>query len=160
LHAVHSQLLDSNIVKLAISADGDEKLFPLVLGLVKTHPKQTLLEKGWKIHSFKQRQVPDPQEELTVGSVKLKFSDVECVVHRSKSYNNKVNISFRVKEGKLKPTIHIQNMVLILLLDVIGEYDTATKLDKVFFVDEFDEEDKPGVFLITQLASIIDEYTT
>lgn len=112
-----------------------------------------------------------------MGSVSLKFSDVEVAVFESTD-DAKIAIEIRVLQGRRRVSLHIQTMVTLqtfidfnqidivvwvscaqvfqMLFEVLGEWDLQALVGSVFFVDQFDPRTNPIILPLPRLISVVD----
>ncbi len=144
----------NGIINMTISADGNMELFSLVTDVVTRSP----LIKGWKFIAFRQRLPASAVKDMNmkIGGLfleptKMKFLPV-------------------VEEGKLNIIIYANGVnaenyeqvayaSLILLDNVLGEYDCATKVE-AFDFRPLPEKDKQGPVPqpLLELPKFVDDF--
>lgn len=126
--AIEFQPPENNIIKVTISADGDRNLFPIVEEIISRAPK---LE-GWQFFAFRQRipisklnQIVIKAEGPELDPTKMKFlpiqkgDSLDIIVYTEKLNENNFN--------------QIAYSGLMLIDNILGEYDCVTKINKYDF---------------------------
>jgi hypothetical protein len=104
-----------------------------------------------------------------MGTVELKFSEVQFVAYPIEeeeedegaplppTYVPRIRLSVLVADG-MPVSSHISDMVHVMIMAVIGEYDSVTHVGSINFVSEFGEDANVNVFILPQLAQVLDTY--
>jgi hypothetical protein len=133
---------------LILSADGERKLFPVVMALYAARPSVT----GWKIVAFRQR---TPATELKGVEFEMngkKYSPfaISFVAARN---GDKLDIAL------FSPTEYvsddIKRMLFVMLDHVIGEYDSETKISGIDFLPK--SRTAKAARPLPALAQLLDE---
>lgn len=141
-----SPILDNGKRELVISADGIKSSFPTVTNLTNQAPE---IDK-WEIVAFRQpRKLID---QINYEGLTIKFENVFFKYEKS---NGKINLELNIKG--FYESAEWTAATFILLDNILGEYHTEMSLD---FIDrkELDESKKHGLFPITMLPQIIQDY--
>ncbi len=138
---------ENNIREFTISADGIEKIFPIVQKLIKKAPKL----KNWKFNAFRQPTPGNDEFEIKYGDLKIGYSDI---YYRSKNDNGKLGIELNIRnyDGKGQT----QNAIYILLDNLIGEYDVTTKIGWIEWI-KLSESEITNLKPLTELRKEIAE---
>jgi hypothetical protein len=145
---------------ITITANGDVNIFPIVLGLTQNCPTKKLTDKRWKVIAFKQRNITSPSHSLEMGSLVLKYSDVEFVAYQpnEESDEKKIKLIIRVQKGLISVSSHVEDMLTLMMVAVMGEYDFCTYLGHIQYVNEFEECDKKSIYDLSRLVEVVDSY--
>jgi len=145
---------------ITITANGDINIFPIVLGLTQNCPTKKLTDKRWKVIAFKQRNITSPSHCLEMGSLLLKYSDVQFVAYQPNDDNEekKIRLIICVQKGLINVSGHVEDMVTLMMVAVMGEYDFCTYLGHIQYVNEFEEHDKQSIYDLSRLVEIVDSY--
>jgi hypothetical protein len=152
--AIELEPSKNGIINMTISADGNMDLFPLVTEVVTRSP----VIKGWKFVAFRQRMPSSAVKEMNmkIGQLILEPSKMKFLPV--------------IEHGKLNIIIYAEGITgdnyeqvayagLILLDNVLGEYDCAIKVE-AFDFRSFPEKGKQGPvpqpFL--ELAKFVDDF--
>lgn len=103
-----------------------------------------------------------------MGTVELKFSEIQFVAYpleeeandeegEPPSYVPRMRLSVIVADG-MPVSSHISDMVHVMIMAVVGEYDSITHIASINFVSEFDEEARGNIFPLPQLSQVLDTY--
>jgi len=137
-------------LELAISANGETHLFPLVKRIVKAAPKGLA---RWRIVAFKQ---PYPMPEgltLTVGGLTLA---VDQMAFASLPAGNRLNIILYAPGVRHLPRNLVATTALTLAGMLLGEYRDALYINAYDVHDLEQEADSSSLLPLTQLPDYID----
>jgi hypothetical protein len=145
---------------ITITANGDLNIFPIVLGLTQFCPTKKLADKRWKVIAFKQRNITSPSHSLEMGSLVLKYSDVEFVAYQPNddSGEKKIQLIICVQKGLINVSSHVEDMLTLMMVAVMGEYDFCTYLGHIQYVNEFEDHDKKSIYDLSRLVEVVDSY--
>lgn len=98
-----------------------------------------------------------------MGTVELPFADVKFVAYPldddeglGEDPKPQIALSVMVKEGTLSVSSHISDMVNIMIMAVIGEFESMTYISSIHYVDTIENEE--NVFNLSQLPQVLDSY--
>ncbi len=152
--AIELELPNNGIINMTISADGVKELFPLVDSIVAKAPKID----GWKFIAFRQRLT---KEQLT--GVKVQAGPLQLDPSQMRFFplveKDKLDIIVYVKGITEDNYNHVAYGGLLLLDNLLGEYDCATKVRSYDFHDmPVKKEDLDGTLPLFELAAYIDKF--
>ncbi|PZR29822.1 MAG: hypothetical protein DI535_01595 [Citrobacter freundii] len=152
--AVELEPPKNGIINMTISADGNIELFHIVEQIVTKAPTV----KGWKIFAFRQR--------LPLASIKdisVRVGDVQLDPSKMKFLpvieNGKLNVVIYVAGVNEDNYDKIAYAGLMLLDNILGEYDCVMKVDSYDF-KELPDKNKTGAVPrpLLELPAFVDEF--
>jgi hypothetical protein len=153
LNKIHKDLMfefspinDHGIRAFTISAEGNKKLFPLVVKLIKKAPQLI----NWKFSAFRQRVLGD-DFQIKYRDFKIGYSDL---FFKYRPDGKKIGLELNIRGYDEKP--RTQNAIYILLDGLIGEYDLTMEISWIEWV-KVDEENINSLYPITHLRTVIDK---
>lgn len=105
---------------LVLTADGDRKLFPMILKLFAARPDV----EGWKIVAFRQRESNRPMLTFSMSDRELDPATLRYVADRNEG---KLDIKLYVP-GYAEGEKTLGTMAFLALDHTVGEYDVETKI--------------------------------
>lgn len=144
----------NGIINMTVSADGNIELFHIVQQIVAKAPTV----KGWKIFAFRQRLAPAGVKEMTlkIGDVQLDPSEMKFLPVID---NGKLNIVIYVAGVNEENYNRVAYAGLMLLDNILGEYDCVMKVDSYDF-KELPDKNKTGATPrpLLELPAFVDEF--
>jgi len=141
-----SPIQNDGIRVMCISAEGVKEFFPIVQNLMSKSPEIN----NWRFHAFRQR-VPGDNYSIQIGDLSISYSDI---YFRYGHEENKVNIELNIKD--FDNANKTKNAIYILLDGLLGEYDVATMIGWIDWV-ELEPEKVDSLFPLIELRQIIDD---
>lgn len=132
-----------------ISANGLKEAFASVIELAKSAPKMD----RWLITPFRQRK-NNLDIEIEIEDILLSPEDIFFTHEHS---GHKVNVDLYIA-GLDTDDERVFHLVLLLLDNVIGEYDVEMKLEQIDIHPLSEVEDATKIYPLKELPGIIDQY--
>lgn len=144
----------NGIIRMTVSADGNEDLFDLVRQVVSKAPAI----RGWTFIAFRQRMTPEQ-----LRGVKLKAQNHELIPEQMKFFPVVSGDTLDVivyAEGITEANYNQVAYGALLLLDnILGEYDCVTKVRSYDFHDmPAAKEAMEGLLPLLELAAYVDAF--
>ena len=154
--AIELEPANKGIIRMTVSADGNEDLFDFVKNIIAKAP--TI--KGWKFIAFRQRMTPEQ-----VRGMKLKAQHHELDPEQMKFYpvidGDTLDLIIYAKGITEENYNQVAYGALLLLDNLLGEYDCATKIRGYDFHDmPAAKEDLEDLLPLLDLAAYIDQFHT
>jgi hypothetical protein len=130
-----------------ISANGLKEGFSSVIEVAKASPEMD----RWIVVPFRQRK-KNLDIEIQLGDLTLGVEDIFFTYNTS---GNKVNLDLFIAGINPKEE-HVYQVALLLLDNVIGEYDVEMKLDKIEIHRLTDVEDATRLYSLKELPTLLD----
>ncbi len=146
----------NGIIHMTVSADGNEDLFELVRQVVGKAPAI----KGWKFIAFRQRMTPEQ-----LKGIKLKAQNHELDPGQMKFFpivnGDTLDLIIYAKGVTEENYNQVAYGGLLLLDNILGEYDCATKVRSYDFHDmPATKEELEGLLPLLELAAYVDAFHT
>ncbi len=132
-----------------ISANGLKEGFSSVIEVIKASPETD----RWIIIPFRQRK-KNLDIEIQLGDLTL---GVEDLFFTYEPAGNKVNIDLYIAGINPKDE-EVYHVTLLLLDNVIGEYDVEMKLEKIEIHQLTEVEDATKLYSLKELPTLLDSY--
>ncbi len=132
-----------------ISANGLKEAFASVIELAKSAPEMD----RWIITPFRQRKT-NLDIEIEIEDILLSPEDIFFTHEHS---GHKVNVDLYIA-GLDTDDERVFHLVLLLLDNVIGEYDVEMKLEQIDIHPLSEVEDATKIYPLKELPGIIDQY--
>lgn len=154
--AIELEPARKDIIRLTVSADGNENLFGLVKNIIDKAPAI----KGWQFIAFRQRMNPEQ-----VKGMKLKAPDHELDPEQMKFFpvinGDTLDLIIYAKGITTENYNQVAYGALLLLDNILGEYDCATKVRGYDFHDmPATKEDLEDLLPLLDLAAFVDQFHT
>lgn len=100
-----------------------------------------------------------------MGTVVLKFADIKFAAYAANEHEDEdddedaqpgISLNVMVKDGTIPVSAHISDMVNVMVMAAIGEYESVTYIKAINFVDSMEEID--NTFTLTNLPLVLDSY--
>ena len=152
--AIELEPPQNGIIHMTVSADGNEDLFELVQQVIGKAPAI----KGWKFVAFRQRMTP---EQLT--GIKLKAQNHELDPEQMKFFpiisGDTLDLIIYAKGISEENYNQVAYGGLLLLDNILGEYDAVTKVRNYDFHDmPAAKEELEGLLPLLELAAYVDRF--
>lgn len=144
----------NGIIHMTVSADGNEDLFGLVKNIIAKAPAI----KGWKFIAFRQRMTPEQ-----VSGMKLKAQNHELDPEQMKFFpvidGDTLDLIIYAKGITEENYNQVAYGALLLLDNILGEYDCVTKVRSYDFHDmPSTKEELQDLLPLLHLAAYVDEF--
>ncbi len=144
----------NGLINMTVSADGNRELFPLVKNIVDKAPAV----EGWNFIAFRQRMGPELVKEM-----KLKAEDQELDPGKMKFFpilnEGSLDLIIFTKDVTEENDNQIAYGGLLLLDNILGEYDCVTKVNSYdFHTMPENKEELEGLLPLLDLAAFVDEF--
>src|SRR6218665_3622578 len=152
--AVELEPPKNGIINMTISADGNIELFHIVQQIVQKAP----IVKGWKVFAFRQRLPAAAVREMSVkiGDVQLEPSKMKFLPVIENGKLNIVIYTAGVTEDNYDKVAYAG---LMLLDNILGEYDCVMKVDSYDFKELPDKMSTGAVPRpLLELPAFVDEF--
>lgn len=141
-------------IRMTVSANGNEELFELVKQIVSKAPAI----KGWQFIAFRQRMSGEQLKEI-----KLKAQDHELDPGQMKFFpiinGDTLDLIIYAKGVTAENYNQVAYGGFLLLDNILGEYDCATKVRSYDFHDmPATDEDLEGLLPLLELAVYVDQF--
>ncbi|HRP57091.1 hypothetical protein [Agriterribacter sp.] len=152
--AIELEPPQNGIIRMTVSADGNEDLFELVRQVVNKAPAI----KGWKFIAFRQRMAPEQLRRM-----KLKAQHHELDPEQMKFFpvinGDTLDLIIYAKGITEENYNQVAYGGLLLLDNILGEYDCATKVRSYDFHDmPSAKEELEGLLPLLELAAYVDQF--
>lgn len=152
--AVELEPPEDGIIRMTVSANGDRELFPEVEAIVAEAPR---LE-DWKFIAFRQRMAKDKAENLVLKNPGFELDPnlmrFEPIV--SEDGLDIIVFASGITEGNYHQAA---NAALILLDNLLGEFDCVTKVRSYdFHALPADKEEAESLMPLLEIADYVDAY--
>ena len=152
--AIEFELPKNGIINMTVSADGDRNLFDTVKNIVDKAP--TLA--GWEFIAFRQR--------INIEEVKgisLKAEDHELEAKKMRFFpvidGKTLNLIIYIKGVTKENYNQVAYGGLLLIDNILGEYDCVTKIHNYDFHDMPTKKDElEGLLPLLELAAFVDKF--
>lgn len=144
-----------DVINMTISADGDIELFPLVQQIVDKAPKI----EGWNFYAFRQR-LPKEKAKGLVLKIQNQVLNPDKMKFLPVVDNNNIDIIVYIDNLTKENFSHIYYAGLILIGNILGEYDCVTKVRIYDFQSMPYDDDKLSSSLrpLLELSEYIDNF--
>lgn len=154
--AIELEPPQNDIIRMTVSADGNEDLFNLVKNIIAKAP----VIKGWQFIAFRQRMYPEQ-----VKGMKLKAQNHELDPGQMKFFpvinGDTLDLIIYAKGITTENYNQIAYGALLLLDNILGEYDCATKVRSYDFHDmPLAKEALEDLLPLLDLAAYVDQFHT
>lgn len=100
-----------------------------------------------------------------MGTVTLKFADVKFLAYPKTDIDDdedtyeppSLSLTIIVKDGTISVSNHISDMVNIMIMAAIGEYESVKYISAINYIDTLDEGEQ-NVFPLSKLPLVLDNY--
>lgn len=152
--AIELEPAQKGIITMTVSANGNEDLFDLVKSIVARAP----VVKGWQFVAFRQRLIPEQMKRM-----KLTTKDHELDPEQMKFFpvisGDSLDLIIYAKGVSPENYNQVAYGVLLLLDNLLGEYDCATKVRGYDFHNmPAGKEDSEGLLPLLKLADYVDQF--
>ena len=152
--AIELEPPQNGIIHMTVSADGNEDLFELVQQVVGKAPAI----KGWKFIAFRQRMSPEQ-----LKGIKLKAQNHELDPEQMKFFpiisGDTLDLIIYAKGISEENYNQVAYGGLLLLDNILGEYDAVTKVRSYDFHDmPAAKQELEGLLPLLELAAYVDRF--
>jgi len=152
--AIELEPPQKGIIRMTVSADGNEDLFSLVKNIIAKAP----VIKGWQFIAFRQRMDPEQVKEM-----KLKAQNHELDPGQMKFFpiisGDTLDLIIYAKGITTENYNQVAYGALLLLDNILGEYDCATKVRSYDFHDmPATKEELEDLLPLLNLAAYVDRF--
>ncbi|HRN58281.1 MAG TPA: hypothetical protein PLL71_17600 [Agriterribacter sp.] len=152
--AIELEPPQNGIIRMTVSADGNEDLFGLVKNIIAKAPAI----KGWQFIAFRQRMHPEQ-----LKGMKLKAQDHELDPEQMKFFpivtGDTLDVIIYAKGITEENYNQVAYGALLLLDNILGEYDCVTKVRSYDFHDmPSTKEELEDLLPLLHLAAYVDEF--
>ena len=152
--AIELEAPQDGVINLTVSADGNVELFELVQQIVAKAP----VIKGWKIIAFRQRMAFAAVSDMLIKAGDLQL-DPKKIKFLPVVENGLLNLIIYVPGVNDENYSQVAYAGLLLLDNVLGEYDCATKVHSYDFHDLPAKTDaRPAPRPLSELPGFVDEF--
>ena len=139
----------NGVRELVISANGDKSIFPIVQKIVDKAPQI----EGWVIVPFRQR----ANKDFVLETPSLRLATGEMYFEPF-HHSNEVDLIVYVPDVKGMDQEVLHHFGMIIIDNVLGEYDSVMKVRRVNFRDLTEARDKESLRALSELPRFVDEF--